>query len=104
MSGYNYGEPEPKRPCLYCNARCHADFCDVGVGMVQVGPYHCESCGASEAGPHENYADRDDYDRDTGWYRPGSRPGDTANIDEEGNHISWQRADTLYREKLGVGP
>lgn len=103
-SGYKYGEPEPKEKCPYCNTPCYADFCDVGAGMMQVGPYYCEKCGASEAGAYEDISNRVDYDTATGWYRPGSPPGEHANIDEQGNHISWQEADTMYRAKHGVPP
>ena len=102
--GYTYGEPEPKHQCPYCGTWCHADFCDIGVGMQQVGPYHCDRCDASEAGPCEDYKSRPDYDAATGWYKPGSAPGDTANVDGTGRHISWQDADTLYRASRGVGP
>lgn len=42
---------EPKEKCPYCGDECNADFVDNGVGMVQCGPYHCFSCGASEIGP-----------------------------------------------------
>jgi hypothetical protein len=102
--GYMYGEPEPKEPCPYCGESCCADFCDVGVGMTQVGPYHCEKCGASEAGPHENANGRPDYDSATGWYLPGSPAGESANVDDSGRHISWQEADSLYRAKHGIPP
>jgi len=62
--------------------------------MQQVGPYHCLRCDASEAGPYEDYESRPDYDAATGWYKPGSAPGDTANVD----------ADALYRAIRGVDP
>ena len=104
MSGYAYGDTEPRQKCPYCGTRCHADFCDIGVGYQQVGPYHCDKCGASEAGPFEDYKSRPDYDANTGWYRPGSAPGDHANLDDDGNHISWKEADSLYRIKRGVAP
>lgn len=42
---------EPTEPCPYCKNDMHADFVDVGVGSVQCGPYHCQTCGASEIGP-----------------------------------------------------
>lgn len=55
MSNYrDYNKPQP---CPYCGADCHADFVDVGVGMVQCGPYHCYTCGASEIGPEMEYED-----------------------------------------------
>ena len=64
----------------------------------------CPYCGASEAGPHEDTSIRSDYDRAYGWYKPGSPAGSTANVDDDGNHITWKEADTAYRAKHGVGP
>lgn len=47
----------PSRKCPYCGESMEADYVDVGVGMVQCGPYHCYSCGASEIGPEMNFED-----------------------------------------------
>jgi hypothetical protein len=99
MTGYAYGELEPKKRCPYCNTYCHADFVDVGVGFIQCGPYHCEACGASEMGPEAGISLTG-----TGWYPPGSPPGPNANVDSEGKHIPHYEADTLYRESCGVPP
>lgn len=41
---------ERTESCPYCGAECECDWVDVGVGLVQCGPYHCD-CGASEIGP-----------------------------------------------------
>src|SRR5699024_7440330 len=41
---------EPTEECPYCKEEMEADWVDVGVGSVQCGPYHCQSCGASEIG------------------------------------------------------
>jgi len=41
----------PSKECPYCKEKMEADWVDVGVGMVQCGPYHCYACGASEIGP-----------------------------------------------------
>ena len=43
----------PSQKCPYCSNDCEADWVDVGVGMVQCGPYHCEVCHASEIGPEK---------------------------------------------------
>ncbi|WP_433748302.1 hypothetical protein [Paenibacillus amylolyticus] len=62
----NYRSYDDPEPCPYCGDDCHADFVDVGVGMVQCGPYHCESCGASEIGPELSdwyVGERDEYGR-----------------------------------------
>lgn len=50
----------PSQDCPYCGCECEADFVDVGVGMVQCGPYHCENCHASEIGPEMIYEDLSD--------------------------------------------
>lgn len=102
--GYTYGEPEPKERCPYCGTLCCADFVDVGVGMVQCGPYHCERCGASEIGPHDDCRELTAPEINTGWYEPGTPAGSSANVDEAGNHIRYFEADTLYRERCGVAP
>lgn len=48
-----YGEPTEE--CPYCKGEMEADWVDVGVGIVQCGPYHCQSCGASEIGPEMKF-------------------------------------------------
>jgi hypothetical protein len=105
-SGYAYGELEPKERCPYCGTFCHADFVDVGVYYAQCGPYHCENCKASEIGPElfESGRDFNEKEIETGWYLPGSPAGPNANVDEDGNHIPYYIADTLYRESKGVSP
>ena len=35
--------------CPQCGSDAHAEFVDVGIGMCQVGPYHC-ICGWVERG------------------------------------------------------
>lgn len=93
----------PQEPCPYCGSPCGADWCDVGVGMQQVGPYYCHACRASEASPYNDDCEsREDYDPKTGWYKPGSPIDSLANQDESGNPIGWQEADTRYREGQGV--
>ena len=104
MSGFSYGDPEPKERCPYCNALCCADFVDVGVGMIQCGPFHCEACGASEIGPHDEPRPLTKAEQDAGWYGPDTTPGSTANVDEEGRHVRFFEADTAYRASVGVPP
>lgn len=65
--------------CPYCGLECEADWCDVGVGLVQCGPFHC-SCGASEIGPHDEERPLSAEEVNTGWYAPGSPPGSSANM------------------------
>ena len=87
----------PSQPCPYCGTECEADWCDVGVGYTQVGPYVCFNCRASEASPHSDGHTRPDYDPETGWYKPGSPVDELANKDDEGNPISWREALFRYR-------
>ncbi|MDX1806562.1 MAG: hypothetical protein R3267_06025 [Paenisporosarcina sp.] len=52
----------PSKDCPYCKSSMEADWVDVGVGMVQCGPYHCYECRASEIGPEIDdwyYKDRE---------------------------------------------
>jgi hypothetical protein len=64
---------EPEEPCPYCGAMCEADFVNIGVGMQQCGPYHCEECGASEIGP-EGKTGCTEEEIKTGWYRAKVSP------------------------------
>lgn len=62
----------PSEKCPYCNSDCEADWVDVGIGMVQCGPYHCQSCNAYELqsgynGDPESWTDKE---RETGWREP----------------------------------
>lgn len=64
----------PPELCPYCGAKCEAEWTDVGVGMVQTGPYWCGECFAVQAGPYDK--PRPDYDAKTGWYKPKETPDD----------------------------
>ena len=56
--------------CPYCNTTdCKADWCDVGVGLVQCGPFICQECGASSIGPYDKN-DLTEEEKRTGWFRP----------------------------------
>ena len=68
----------PKAHCPYCNSVCEADFVDVGLGLVQCGPYYCGNCGASEASSRDSRA-RTPKEEETGWYLPGTPVSETAN-------------------------
>ena len=69
----------PTRPCPYCKTDMEADWVDVGVGMVQCGPYHCYSCGASEIGPEL-------YD----WYYK-DREGETIYLTGKRKYFGWAK-------------
>ena len=86
------------RACPYCGNRCFADWCDVDVGHVQCGPYHCISCLASEIGPHDDLSGRalSAKEKDCGWYEPYSEPGTSANV-ICGVIVSHTMKETAYR-------
>ena len=88
----------PVKPCPYCGEMMDADWVDVGVGMVQCGPYHCFSCGGSEIGPEwEKVKDSlTDAERETGFYKGKISPH--AN-QVNGVPICHKTADALYRAK-----
>ena len=76
MSAYNTHTEK----CPYCGMICEADWVDVGVGMVQCGPFHCENCYASQIGPHDEERELTQDEERTGWYSPNSEPGSSANV------------------------
>jgi len=65
--------------CPYCNnPDCFADFCDVGIGMVQCGPYYCQACEASEISSLDTRK-LTEKEKETGWYEPHTPVSETAN-------------------------
>lgn len=103
MSGHLYGEPAPVEPCPYCGTPTHADYVDVGVGMVQCGPFHCERCGASEIGSADKPRELTEREKETGWYAPGAEPGSSANV-IGGRIVSAEVAQAVYRAKWTDNP
>lgn len=103
MSGYAYGEHEPTENCPYCNTVCRADFVDVGVGMTQCGPYHCENCQASEIGPYDQERVLSAAEQRTGWYAPESEPGSSANV-IGGRIVSHVQMRETYRQEFVGNP
>lgn len=103
MNGYAYGEHEPTQPCPYCRTVCRADFVDVGVGMVQCGPYHCDACGASEIGPFDKERELSEIESKSGWYAPGAPPGSSANV-IDGRVVSHVQARDTYRREFVGNP
>lgn len=89
----------PTAKCPYCGGECEADWVDVGVGMVQCGPYYCVSCGASSMGPHDSPRTLTLQEEKTGWYRPGSPVGDSANT-RDGVPVDHKTAKRLYEMGL----
>ena len=103
MSGYPYGQHEPTEPCPYCGIICRADFVDIGVGMQQCGPYHCDACGASEIGPYDDPRPLSDMEAKCGWYAPGAIPGSSANV-IDGRVVSHVQARRAYADAFTGNP
>lgn len=82
--------------CPFCGTLVEADWCDVGVGFIQSGPYNCLRCRASQAGPHD---DREGRETHAGWYLPASPPGDTVNT-VGGVIVGHKAAERAYRAGL----
>lgn len=101
--GYKYGEHEPTENCPYCGTVCRADFVDIGVGMQQCGPYHCDKCYASEIGPYDEERPLSEDEKRTGWYAPGREPGSTANV-IGGRVVSHVQARETYRQEFIRNP
>lgn len=86
----------PESTCPFCGFMCDADWCDVGVGMIQSGPYHCELCRASEVGSYDN---TDGRTMKYGWYLPESPAGTTVNT-AGGEIVGHKEAKLLYEVGL----
>lgn len=84
--------------CPYCGTPgCEADWADIGVGLVQCGPFYCHICGASQVGPYDvNILDADE--RRTGWFKPGHF-GTSANT-VQGLSVDHKTAKRLYEMGL----
>lgn len=87
--------------CPYCRAICDCDLVDVGVGLVQCGPYHCDNCGASEAGSSPEDLAR--MDRKTGWFAPGEPPSSLANM-IDGRLATAAETRDAYRARFAGSP
>lgn len=83
--------------CPYCGEVCEADWVDVGVGLVQCGPYHCEKCGAIEIGAFDNYTKHTEAEKKTGWYAPEKPYTGVGNM-VGGKLVSHQKALRVYKE------
>lgn len=87
---------QPTRLCPYCGLPTECDWVDVGVGLIQCGPYHCYECGASEMGREqfEPGCIATDEEREAGWYKDGmiSPYANTFN----GHPVGHKMAKDLY--------
>lgn len=82
--------------CPYCGGECEADFVDVGPGMVQCGPFHCDQCRASQIGPYDKERNLSEREEKTGFYAPQSEPGSSANV-IGGRHVTHRQMAATYQ-------
>lgn len=81
--------------CPYCGFdSCEADHCDVGIGMVQCGPYYCPQCEASEISSLDK-RELTAREKETGWFQPGSPVSDVANT-VNGQLVNHKEAKQAY--------
>ena len=90
---------EPTQPCPYCGEECEADWVDIGIGVTQCGPYHCDGCGASEIGPEKKDGTFTELERKTGWYGSGHPPSPHANT-IKGTLVDHRTAKLAYEVGL----
>jgi len=83
---------EPTQECPYCKNDMYADFVDVGVGMVQCGPYHCDGCGASEIGPELH-----------DWYYK-DRNGATIYLQTKRSYFKWAKKKVQFTTRAVLMP
>ena len=86
--------------CPYCNTPgCEADWCDVGVGLIQSGPYVCPNpnCGATSVGTYDENP-LSEEEKKTGWHKPG-KIGTSVNT-FHGRPVGHKLAKALYRDGL----
>ena len=89
--------------CPYCGFLCECDEVNVGIGMVQAGPYCCENCGATQIGPYDKERELTEKEKETGWYFPGSEPGSSANV-INGKVVSHKQMMKAYRDEFTDNP
>jgi hypothetical protein len=100
MTPGDWIRPGDTTVCPYCGeAGCSAEWVDVGVGMVQAGPFHCEACGAFELGPYDDMTPTQE-ERRVGWYSPTrtEMPNTVSTLD--GRFLDSQTALSMYRQGL----
>lgn len=87
-----------EKTCPYCsNTKCQAEWCGVEVGLIQVGPYHCQSCKAMELGPYDKPG-ATQAELALGWYAPEHVPETVSSI----NGVVVSAADALALYRCGL--
>jgi endogenous inhibitor of DNA gyrase (YacG/DUF329 family) len=56
--------------CPYCGSECEAEWVDLGIDIVQAGPFCCPSCEASEIGGFAEDETYSEQELQTGWFEP----------------------------------
>ena len=87
----------PVEQCPYCgNPDCEAEWCDVGVGYVQQGPFVCQYCSAFSIGAYDKVTPTDE-ERKCGFYKPDRRPLPDTVSTIHGRIIDSHTAIRLYQ-------
>ena len=83
------------KTCPWCKTEgCEADWVDVGIGLVQCGPFVCPNCDATSIGAYDSTKATAE-EKEAGWYRPG-KIGDKTNT-FQGKPVDHKTALDLYR-------
>jgi hypothetical protein len=90
--------PFEKLDCPYCGEKCDAEWCDVGVGYVQMAPYHCMACHATEIGTYDTPRELTEKEKQTGWYEPGRPSEHVSTIN--GEVVQLDTAMDMYRNGI----
>lgn len=56
--------------CRWCNEATHAEYVDVGVGLLQCTGGECYHCGGRELGPYMTDGPLSEVEMATGWLGP----------------------------------
>jgi hypothetical protein len=84
--------------CPWCKTPgCDADWVDVGIGLVQCGPFVCPNCEATSIGGFDTI-EATEEEKKVGWYKPG-KIGDKTNT-FKGKPVGHKTALALYRAGL----
>jgi hypothetical protein len=100
LSGYLVGETAPTAECGCCGGEAVAQWCGVGVGMVQIEPFRCMDCGA-QLDPLV------DGERATGWVS-AAEPAEARitgyYVNDRGGVISmtFDKGHAEYNEMVGA--
>lgn len=69
--------------CPWCTALAEAEFVDTGVGLQQMGPFYCASCGAQQFVSPEERASASFEEQQAGWWGPLPPEGEDAALEQQ---------------------